>query len=429
MKKIILASIFTMGFMSSSYAQIGAYAGNAAADSLMAGVTGALSRAGQAVGSAAAAIARGNAGRILGRAVGLAGGPVGLVSAVAIGLILEYDKGQIISNPDGTITVNHIKPVSTAKGYGPGDQIWTLANAGSYTGAVFSDSVTSLLALYIAANSKGSDPNYQIQTLNDCWQTTSGTIQYYCNSYTSVSGKLQTYRQYVAYKVGAPNSCPAGQIYDGSACVNDPSASNQTVSETVSAGEVADHLTEDELNTPVQPGPLSDFWNLLGQYLGGTSTPIPTTTAADYPPVTGVKVRDLVTPLTGSVTPTVNPTTAPATDQTATTTKPTTSTTTNNTTNINLGDDPGITAPVLNPNIPSESSILAPYLNLLPDFKNLAFGSNGGACPFNQTFTLFGKSNYSFRFVCDLLDSVYSLIHAGMVAAFLIFAVIIILGA
>ncbi len=93
---------------------------------------------------------------------------------------------------------------------------------------------------------------------------------------------------------------------------------------------------------------------------------------------------------------------------------------------VNLGPDPGIGSPTLE-SIPTAAQILAPLLNLLPDFRSYAMPAHTGTCP-QPSFSWAG-STYTWTKHCELIEQNRSLITQAFVVAFSLAAALIVLTA
>lgn len=93
---------------------------------------------------------------------------------------------------------------------------------------------------------------------------------------------------------------------------------------------------------------------------------------------------------------------------------------------VNLGADPGIGSPTLE-STPTAAQILAPLLNLLPDFRSYAMPAHSGTCP-EPSFTWAGTT-YTWTKHCELIEANRSLIYGAFVVAFSLAAALIVLTA
>ncbi|WP_304349395.1 hypothetical protein [Comamonas testosteroni] len=449
MKNKLLFTTILLLTASSSYAQAltavknttlnianQSFSSSAALDAALNGVSNAMQRTGQAATSAAAAAVRSNVVRSA-VAGGATAGLVGLVAGVAVGALLDWSAGKLSSNADGSLNLtNKQATVSSAGAFAPGQTIWTLANSGAYTGVVEASSITSLLPLYISAN-QSTQADYSIAQLNDCYATTSGQIQYYCNSYTAKSGKVQTFRQYVGYQKSATKTCSVGFVYNGSGCVVDPAATIGEQTQIIQMSQLLSKLSTADKATAVSSTDLSNLTNAILQSLNQSGYQnAPMTTPADFTnanvsveqalsPITQAQVDTAAVPATSTV---AQPsTTATTSTSTTTTTDPSTGATTT-TVNVNakvdLGADPGIGMPTLE-STPTAQSILDPIFNLMP--RTFTLVGPQGSCP-NPTIVLLGHS-YNFDMMCNILNQQAGVIAGIMLFAFTIAAIKIVLSA
>lgn len=95
-------------------------------------------------------------------------------------------------------------------------------------------------------------------------------------------------------------------------------------------------------------------------------------------------------------------------------------------TKVDLGPDPNIGAPILEPT-PTASQILSPVLNLMPDLKSFAVPAHSAGCP-TPSFVALGKT-YTFDSQCALLESNRALIEAAMLLCWTLASVFIVLRA
>ncbi|MBV5292429.1 MAG: hypothetical protein JZU58_08740 [Curvibacter lanceolatus] len=414
------------------------YANPSALNAALNGATNAAERAGQAATSAASAVARSNLARAAagGAAAGIPGGLVGVVGGVAVGLLLDYGLGKIMSNADGTVSLtNKTANQSVANAFGQGSLVWTLANAGDYTGKVESSSIESLLPLYIKAQNYSvleSDP-YYVLDVSDC--AVSGN-QYFCQTVKYQSKTMQN-RQYVGYRTYANSSCSTGFIFNGTACSPDPSATLGEQTQIVQMKDLLDKLTPEEKSAPVSPADLSNMTNALIQSLNDSGYQnAPLTNASDFSnakvtveealtPITQAQVSSAATPATATnASPS---TTATTSTSTTTTTDPATgaaTTTVNVNAKVDLGSDPGVKSPILE-STPTTEAILDPIFNMMP--RTTTIQAISGSCP-RFTFGFFNHT-FNFDFICTLLDSQASTISAIMLFAFTVKTILIILSA
>ncbi len=92
----------------------------------------------------------------------------------------------------------------------------------------------------------------------------------------------------------------------------------------------------------------------------------------------------------------------------------------------NLGPDPGIGAPALEP-IPTAQQILQPLLNLFPTLKNFAVPNHSSVCPKWSVSVL--NHDYVMQDHCPMLESIRPTLYSVMAAAWVVIALFIILAA
>lgn len=91
----------------------------------------------------------------------------------------------------------------------------------------------------------------------------------------------------------------------------------------------------------------------------------------------------------------------------------------------NLGPDPGIPAPQLEP-IPTAAQIVAPILDLLPGHRNFAAAAHAGECP-TPVIELYGSHTLSAH--CYVIEQNKAVIQAAAVFAWAALALFIVLSA
>lgn len=93
---------------------------------------------------------------------------------------------------------------------------------------------------------------------------------------------------------------------------------------------------------------------------------------------------------------------------------------------VNLGADPNLVAPTLEPT-PTASAILAPLIALFPDLKSYSVPGHSGVCP-QPTFDVFGQSVLMNQH-CTLLEEQRAALYASGLLAFTLVALFIVLSA
>jgi hypothetical protein len=244
---------------------------------------------------------------------------------------------------------------------------------------------------------------------------------------------------------GAPASCPAGSMYKNGACGAYTFVSPSAV--PPKTGLTPQQATTDipavdlnkKLNPAITAALANKAWQQAASQPGYDGLPYPQSN-----PITATEVATW-TAQNPSYEPTVSDFVAPnpvttanpqpwALPQNPTATITTPVTTPNaNTTNPaatnplqNLGADPAIGSPTLE-QTPTAQMILQPILDMLPGLKNFSPTMATGTCP-RPTLHLFGQTQ-TFEAHCTILDNNRATIHAAMVLAFTLSALLIILSA
>jgi len=92
----------------------------------------------------------------------------------------------------------------------------------------------------------------------------------------------------------------------------------------------------------------------------------------------------------------------------------------------NLGTDPGIGAPALEP-IPTAQQILQPLLNLFPTLRNFAVPNHSSVCP-KWTIHMLNR-DYVLQDHCPILENIRPTLYSAMAVAWVLIALFIILAA
>ncbi|MEB0137646.1 MULTISPECIES: hypothetical protein [unclassified Undibacterium] len=235
--------------------------------------------------------------------------------------------------------------------------------------------------------------------------------------------------------------CPSGQYYQGSSCKAFSYATGQ-VATGQTIGQAAGTLTDVQKAQAVNPQLVAALANTLWQqaasqpgYAGfpyPSGNPITATEAQTWQqanPSLWPTVGDLVAqPHASNVIDTWTLPSNPASATLQPTTAPNPNATNPASANPlqNLGSDPGVGAPTLEAT-PTAQMILNPIMNLLPDLKSYSPTMSAGVCP-RPTLDLFGHTQ-TMEAHCTILDNNRSTIHAAMVLAFSLLALLIILSA
>jgi len=208
--------------------------------------------------------------------------------------------------------------------------------------------------------------------------------------------------------------------------------------------DAAAQLTDPQKAQPLNPQVIADlaneFWKQAAAAPGYNGLPYDATqpvTAADaatwqasnpnYWPSVGDFVAPQVAPSGGTAsTPFSMPTsTTPATSADPAT-QPSIGTNPSTEPLQNLGSDPGIGAPALEP-IPTAQQILSPLLNLFPTLKNFAVPSHSSVCPKWTMHIL--NSDYTLQDHCSMLEQIRPTLYAVMAVTWVLIALFIILAA
>lgn len=413
------------------------YTSSAALNAALNGATKAAERAGVSATSAAATAVRSNLVRSA-IAGGATAGLVGLAAGVAVGALVDWSTGKLAANADGTVALTNKQAIySTAGPFVSGMTVWTLANARAYTGVVESTSIGALLPLWLQAQQEGvnraTSPSFYLDSVDNC--SVQG-VQYYCAKRVYADGHIVTGNAYVGYQKNASKGCPSGNIYNGTACQADPSATLGEKTTTTTIGQVSSQLSTADKAQAVSSADLSNMTNAILQSLNQAGYQnAPMTTPADFAEA-NVNVEQALSPITqAQVNTAAVPTTATkaqpssstsTTTETETETDPNGNTTTTTTVNVNvdLGADPGTQVPVLE-GTPTINNILDPIFNMMP--RTFTISGPQGSCP-NPTINVLGHA-YNFDLMCSILNQQAAVISAIMIFAFTIAALRIVLSA
>lgn len=407
-----------------------------------------------------------NTARIAAGSVAIARSPTMLAIAgtLIVGTIVYTTLGSkgisINMNGDGTTTTYRPADTSqqqTSKAFNQGD----LIIGGMYTTSSYFQNVANLInATQLVLSSQGGYAGNwggSSYSLSNCVDNGS---MIRCDIKNGTTGQVDTFQQVGGY-YAAPIGCPANtwlQYISGTGwqCKpldplppdpNQPPTSqptNQTL-DTVGQG-----LKDDEKKQEIAPAALANLVNsITNQVQQDPSYNGPPIPPANEGTVTkGLNNAGLSNPTIGDITaPTTpsnvsyDPITAPTTGtgttpvyDPATPVETTPTTTDPNQTIVkpDLGTDPGIGTPGLNLEAtPTESQMLSPIFNLLPDIKGITFQENAVSCPFNEPFKLpfYNNKEYSFSFMCDFFVQIGPTLKIISLAVFTIIAALIILTA
>lgn len=95
-------------------------------------------------------------------------------------------------------------------------------------------------------------------------------------------------------------------------------------------------------------------------------------------------------------------------------------------TQIDLGPDPNVPAPTMEPT-PTIQQIVGPVLDLMPDLRHIQISDQAGQCP-TGSFTVFSRT-HTLDSHCALINSNRAIIEVAMVAVWTILAMFIVLRA
>ncbi|MCD4500158.1 hypothetical protein [Chromobacterium vaccinii] len=276
-------------------------------------------------------------------------------------------------------------------------------------------------------------------------------LQY--GSWTAFKNETFTY---VVTKSVATADCPVLSYSVGGKCTSlgiTPTSTSSSADGVKSLSDAVGGLPDSEKSKPINPALLAalanQLWKQAAQqpsYDGIPYSNIQPISAADaqawqqanasYYPTVG----DMTAPMPsgGSGTTSGSPWAPLPPDSTGTQVSPGTgtgtvtpggSTGTNpgaNQPQLNLGPDPGIGAPSLEPT-PTAQMILAPLLNLLPDFKRFTTPQHQAVCP-KPEFNLFGKAIVMDSH-CAIAEGQRQALYLIMTAVWGAVAILIILSA
>lgn len=238
------------------------------------------------------------------------------------------------------------------------------------------------------------------------------------------------------YASGAPGTCQPGFVYRQSSCILVP----QPADSKVTAQEAINNLSPAELAKPLNPqivASIADLgWKNAASQPGYNGLPYVASdpiTAAEVEtwrqsnPSAWPTVQDFVSPQPAINSPwTLPQSTTPVSTQD--TTLPSSNTNPGAANPLqNLGPDPGVGAPQLE-QTPTAQQILQPILNLFPTLKNYSPAAmSSGTCP-RPVLNLFGHTQ-TMEAHCVILDNNKAAIQQGMVLAFTLLALFIVLSA
>lgn len=268
-----------------------------------------------------------------------------------------------------------------------------------------------------------------------------------CSYPTELSYRCQVERRSKAYPAGGwtvqgqefvyyepdgsklERSCPAGYYLDGAVCIplneiDEPQPVRMSIPDAVA------NIPQEELEKPLNPQILAEIMNQLWRqaasqpgYQGLPYSPSNAITPQEADSIENERkptVNDFVRPITRPSVDTpidVNPDSQTGSSGGNITTPGTGD-------QINLGDDPNIGAPTLEPT-PTAQMIIEPLQSFFPDLKSYNADIPAGNCP-RPSLELFNHS-YVISSHCDLLDNNASIIQASILVAFGILSLLIVL--
>ncbi|MEN3110394.1 hypothetical protein ACFONG_10270 [Uliginosibacterium paludis] len=292
----------------------------------------------------------------------------------------------------------------------------------------------------------GSDPNALAQELYYAAKRAQGIAQpskpncFSANSITYYCGNTS-----VSYGLRAEVSCGRGMLAVANVCTSYSYPLESTVQNVPgrTLQQAVAALPESELAKPLNPQIVADLANQLWQqaatqpgYRGlpyQQANPITASEAQtwmDQNPSYWPTVRDFVQPQ-----PTTDPTsyslpfnpTAPASQlQQTTNPNPNAVNPAAEQPQVNLGDDPAIPQPELEPT-PTAQQILAPVLNLLPSLRNFMMPTGAGTCPV-ASFSVWSHS-FQIDAHCTVIGQNQQIIQAFMFVAWSVLALLVLLRA
>jgi len=406
-------------------------AGIAANDSRFASTIG-------AIGSAANDAVFGAASTVGMVAAGVAGAPVWATVAVGLGvgalafgaykLLTSSSKGGIgVVLPASDPALNTNLPVSPETGKDvvclPGDSSCT-----PYSVQFPSD------VQYRYRISGGGGAVVAIRNYGDLNAAVRNNAAWFCGSLPScslaITGNTKTATSMTS-TYGLTYGSGSTSVGSESATVNPSYVATPWQPQTVNAplDQVVGQIPSSGLTQPLTNQTMADLVNTALQKAaakpGYSGVPVSLTN-----PVTAQDVADWSAANPGSMptgadllSPLPNGTVSmpPATSNTGTTTS-----TTNVT--VDLGPDPGIGAPTLEPT-PTAQSILQPLLNLMPDLKQYSVPSHSGVCPTPEINLPLFQRTFKIEAHCEIAESMRTSIYSMMVAFWTISSLFIVLAA
>jgi hypothetical protein len=246
------------------------------------------------------------------------------------------------------------------------------------------------------------------------------------------------------YINGAPQSCPGGTYSNGTQCLGYTYTINEVAPATAVSPQTAiSHIPAADLNKQLNPSIIAAVANRTWQQAAAQ----PGYDGLPYPVANPITPAEVIvwTTANPTIAPTIRDFTAPnpvttvnpqpwALPASPTATQPVAATTPNaNTVNPaaantlqNLGADPAIPQPNLEPT-PTAQSIFQPFLDLVQPILHFNFNAPSGTCP-RPVFDVFGKP-VAMNAHCDIAENNRPALTAIMGAVYTIIALFIIFSA
>lgn len=238
---------------------------------------------------------------------------------------------------------------------------------------------------------------------------------------------------------GSPYASSTGAYQTGTGVMPAPSSnagSGQTgvIGIQAAVDQISDAEKAKALNPALVAGIANQAWQKAAQAPGyqglpySYNDPITAADAAAWQsanPGSWPSVGDFVTPFPNGSTgtsPSNPPFTLPQPGQSVDPVNPGTGS------QVNLGTDPGIGAPTLEPT-PTGAQILAPITGLMPDLKNFQVPSHQGECPKPEFDIAVLHTHVRMDAQCTLFEGVRGQLYNGSLVAWIIAALFIVLSA
>jgi hypothetical protein len=392
------------------------------------------SLASSAVGVAVAGFVTGPAWLTLGIALGV-GAVVNYALNMAVGGI---DQWNLSSDPHAP------KPITPNQAVAGPYQGGGLVQGGSYWSATSfyaADSMSPIYAVFardFPATYGAPDYSFFIGTC-----TVESSTSYNClvMRKTVSTGYITNYSNIRSTfsPSGAPSNCASGTFYNASTSSCNPVVVPVVQVVPLTAQQAISSLSAAELEKPLNPkliAVIADLaWRSAAMAPGYAGLPYQASNPITEAEVDGLRLantaawptlRDFVVPQTTSASPWILPHSLTPVSTVDTSSPPTTINPASANPLQNLGADPAIGAPALEAT-PTAQTILAPLLNLFPDFRAFVVPAHQATCP-KPSFNVFG-SVYVMQAHCDIAESNRAALFAVMAAVWLLSAAIIVLKA